>query len=55
MSDVFISYEAEDRARIRPLVQCLQADGYSVWWDEHIGAGDLRRAKPTVPLWGRFA
>jgi hypothetical protein len=31
MSDVFISYKAEDRRRIQPLVQCLRADGYSVW------------------------
>ncbi|HWC57113.1 MAG TPA: TIR domain-containing protein, partial [Sphingomicrobium sp.] len=43
MSDVFVSYKAEDRRRIRPLVQCLQADGYSVWWDERIGAGDAWR------------
>jgi serine/threonine-protein kinase len=40
MADVFISYKAEDRRRIQPLVQALQADGYSVWWDEHIGTGD---------------
>jgi len=40
MSDVFISYKAEDRRRVQPLVQALQADGYSVWWDEHIGTGD---------------
>ena len=40
MSDVFISYKAEDRRRIQALVQALQADGYSVWWDQHIGIGD---------------
>jgi serine/threonine-protein kinase len=40
MADVFISYKAEDRRRIQSLVQALQADGYSVWWDEHIGTGD---------------
>lgn len=40
MSDVFISYKAEDRRRIQPLVQALQADGYSVWWDQQIGTGD---------------
>jgi serine/threonine-protein kinase len=39
-ADVFISYKAEDRRRIEPLVQALQADGYSVWWDQHIGTGD---------------
>lgn len=40
MSDVFISYKAEDRRRIQSLVQALQSEGYSVWWDQHIGAGD---------------
>ncbi len=40
MSDVFISYKAEDRRRIQPLVQALQSDGYLVWWDQHIGTGD---------------
>ena len=39
-ADVFISYKAEDRRRIQPLVQALQADGYSVWWDQQIGTGD---------------
>jgi serine/threonine-protein kinase len=43
MSDVFVSYKAEDRRRVQPLVQALQADGLSVWWDEHIGAGDAWR------------
>jgi serine/threonine-protein kinase len=43
MSDVFISYKAEDRRRVQPLVLALQADGLSVWWDEHIGAGDAWR------------
>lgn len=43
MSDVFVSYKAEDRARVRPLVRALEDKGYSVWWDEHIGAGDTWR------------
>lgn len=38
--DVFISYKAEDRRRIQPLVQALQQEGYLVWWDQHIGTGD---------------
>jgi serine/threonine-protein kinase len=45
MSDVFISYKSEDRRRIQPLVRCLQSDGYSVWWDEQIGTGDVWREK----------
>jgi len=62
MSDVFISYKAEDRRRVQPLVQALQADGLSVWWDEHIGAGDewrqtiekqLDAAKCVVVIWSK--
>jgi len=62
MSDVFISYKAEDRKRIQPLVQALQADGYSVWWDEHIGTGDewrqtiekqLDSAKCVIVAWSK--
>ena len=62
MSDVFISYKAEDRRRVQPLVQALQADGYSVWWDEHIGTGDewrqtieqqLDSAKCVIVVWSK--
>jgi serine/threonine-protein kinase len=62
MSDVFISYKAEDRRRIQPLVRALQADGYSVWWDEHIGTGDewrqtienqLDSAKCVIVVWSK--
>jgi len=62
MADVFISYKAEDRKRIQPLVQALQADGYSVWWDEHIGTGDewrqtierqLDAAKCVIVSWSK--
>jgi len=45
MSDVFVSYKSEDRARVAPLVAALEADGLSVWWDAHIGGGaDWREA-----------
>ena len=62
MSDVFVSYKAEDRRRIQPLVHALQADGLSVWWDEHIGAGDawretierqLDEARTVVVIWSK--
>lgn len=39
MSDVFVSYKAEDRARVRPLVAALESEGFTVWWDARIGAG----------------
>ena len=61
-ADVFISYKSEDRRRIQPLVQALQADGYSVWWDQHIGTGDewrqtieqqLDTAKCVIVAWSK--
>ncbi len=62
MSDVFVSYKAEDRRRVRPLVEALEADGYSVWWDEHIGGGaawrhtieaELNSAKCVIVAWSK--
>jgi serine/threonine-protein kinase len=38
-TDVFVSYKAEDRSRLKPLVDALEAEGFSVWWDAHIGGG----------------
>src|SRR5215213_5730053 len=61
-ADVFISYKAEDRGRIQPLVQALEADGYTVWWDQHIETGDAWRqtierqldaARCVVVAWSR--
>ena len=37
--DVFVSYKSEDRARLKPLVSALETEGFSVWWDAHIGTG----------------
>jgi TolB-like protein/Tfp pilus assembly protein PilF len=62
MADVFVSYKAEDRQRVRPLVDALQADGLSVWWDAHIGAGDewresiasnLDLARCVIVIWSK--
>lgn len=62
MSDVFVSYKAEDRRRVAPLVDALQADGLSVWWDAHIGGGDgwrdsiqqhLDEAKCVIVIWSK--
>ena len=39
MGEVFLSYKAEDRARLKPLVAALEADGCKMWWDAHIGGG----------------
>lgn len=62
MTDLFLSYKAEDRTRVRSLVRALEEDGFSVWWDAHIGGGDswrdtilrhLENAKCVVVVWSR--
>ena len=62
MSDVFVSYKAEDRRRVRRLVEALEAEGYSVWWDEQIGGGsvwrreieaELNAAKCVIVVWSK--
>ncbi len=39
MADIFMSYSSEDRERVIPLVEALEEEGFSVWWDRHIGMG----------------
>ena len=60
MSDVFLSYKAEDHARIVPLVDALEADGLDVWWDTDITGGSewrreieeqLDRARCVIVVW----
>ena len=62
MSDVFVSYKAEDRSRVAPLVDALTAEGHSVWWDAHIGggaewreeiAGHLEAARCVIVVWSK--
>ena len=45
MSDIFISYKADDRARVKPLVDAFLAEGLTVWWDVHIEGGAAWRAR----------
>ena len=40
MSDIFVSYDDQDRARVRRLVETLEARGWSVWWDHRISTGE---------------
>jgi hypothetical protein len=64
MSEVFISYASEDRARAKILAEALQASGFSVWWDRKIVAGEaydeaiereLEIAKSVVVLWSQHS
>jgi serine/threonine-protein kinase len=60
VTDLFLSYKAEDRPRVAPLVQALETDGLSIWWDAHIGGGEdwrdtilrhLEAAKAVIVVW----
>jgi serine/threonine-protein kinase len=62
MTDVFVSYKAEDRRRIAPLVSALEADGFSVWWDQQIDGGaawrrmieaELNAARSVIVAWSK--
>ena len=62
MTDVFISYDSEDREKARKLASALEACGWSVWWDRKIKAGqtfdqiiehELETAKSVVVLWSK--
>src|SRR5262245_12982002 len=60
VTEVFLSYAAEDRERAGALARSLEARGWSVWWDRKIVAGhafdqaiehELETAKSVVVLW----
>lgn len=60
MTDVFISYAAEDRDTAAALAHALAGRGWSVWWDRKLLAGQafdrtieqqLETAKCVVVLW----
>ena len=62
MADVFVSYKAEDRRRVRRLVEALEEEGFSVWWDAQVGVGDqwreaiareLESARCVVVVWSK--
>ena len=41
MIDIFLSYAHKDRERIQPLIRILEVQGWKVWWDTNIEAGEL--------------
>jgi len=60
MADVFISYARNDKARVKPLVEAVEAQGWSVWWDPEITPGqefddqieaELNAAKSVLVVW----
>ena len=64
MADIFLSYASQDRERVRPLVERLEADGFSVWWDRQIHPGPsfdveiekaIESASCVVVIWSESA
>jgi adenylate cyclase len=60
MADIFVSYARSDKARVAPLVAAIEAQGWSVWWDPEIDAGqqfddqieeELKAAKAVLVIW----
>ena len=58
--DIFISYSREDRSAARHFAKCFAEEGFSVWWDATLQAGqtfdevierELKNAKAVVVLW----
>jgi len=62
MSDIFISYKREDQATARKLADALESEGWTVWWDPKLRAGErfndviekaLKESKCVVVMWSK--
>jgi hypothetical protein len=62
MSDIFISYSRDERARVQGLATALERRGWSVWWDPDIRTGQdfdasiaaaLQAARCVVVVWSK--
>jgi adenylate cyclase len=60
MADIFVSYARADKARVAPLVAAIEAQGWAVWWDTEISAGEqfddqieaeINAAKVVLVVW----
>jgi DNA/RNA endonuclease G (NUC1) len=60
MADIFLSYTHVDRARARPIVELLESEGWTVWWDRGIEPGmawqpeletELTKCRAVMVLW----
>ena len=62
MPDIFLSYNREDQAKARLFADAFSAEGFHVWWDTTLRAGEaydevteraLRDAGAVVVLWSK--
>lgn len=64
VADVFLSYSRADRPKAEQVAKALEAEGFTVWWDKVLRAGQtydevtegmLRDAKVVVVLWSEVS
>jgi TIR domain len=64
MSDIFISYRREDQITARKLADALEGEGWTVWWDPKLRAGEhfddviekaLSEAKCVIVMWSKLS
>lgn len=62
MADIFISYARNDQPRVRPFIELLEQQGWSVWWDPEVTPGrsfgdeideEIAAASCMVVFWSR--
>jgi TolB-like protein len=62
LPDIFLSYNREDQAKAKVFADAFAAQGFDVWWDVGLKAGEaydqvtenaLRTAKAVVVLWSK--
>ena len=64
MSDIFISYKREEQPIARKLADALEREGWSVWWDPKLRAGEdfdkiieavLNESRCVIVLWSKLS
>ena len=62
LPDIFLSYNREDQTVARRFAEAFEREGFSVWWDTTLRAGEaydavtekaLREARAVVVLWSK--
>jgi hypothetical protein len=62
--DIFVSYARKERERVRPLVEALEKEGYSVFWDRLILPGNawetlllekLNTSSCVIVVWSKLS
>jgi formylglycine-generating enzyme required for sulfatase activity len=64
MSEIFISYKRDEQPTARKLANALERQGWTVWWDPKLRAGEhfdeviekaLRESKCVVVMWSKLS